>query len=162
MATPQLGTKEYTDYLIKQARALGANQQGVFQSSPPKVSSVAKPGALAKLAGTPAFQAPAPKPGIVPQVYSSSLGGPTAPTSSGGQIDYTRPSSQYVSPVASGSSYAPAPDFTANPNAPRTALLSSGESGPGASTGSSGNFAQRALDALRRAGSSAVGGLTKF
>src|SRR3990167_2881797 len=144
MATPQLGTREYTDYLKKQAQALGANQQGVFQPSPPKVSSVAKPGALEKLSNTPAFQLGPQKPGIVPQVYSSSLGGPTPPTSSGGQIDYTQPSSQYVSPIASGSGYAPAPNLPPPP--PK----------PAQSTSGTPSLLSGALDALKRAGGAFV------
>lgn len=96
------------------ANAYSALQRQSYQPptppAPKNASSgqgILKPGGWETLNNAPTFQAPTQKPGIVPQVYSSSLGGPMPSASSGGQKDYTQPSSQYVPPVSSGSGYAP-------------------------------------------------------
>jgi len=93
----QLGTPEYTQELIKKAQALGANASGFFgtQKSSPPTSSVLKPGGWETLNNAPAFNLPNQPSNIVPQVYSSSLGGPTPSTSAGGKQDYTQPIGTY-------------------------------------------------------------------
>ena len=125
--TAKLGTPAYTQQLFAQAKALGLNVpsgSGVAVSgggvSAPStkitgtnpLSSVAKPGALEKLSGTAPFVAPKTAPGIVPQVYSSSLGGPTPSTSAGGKLDYTQPSSSFTS----GPAYSPPTSSGGVPN----------------------------------------------